>query len=50
MLFYLIEPGLIFKITHDGYDYEFSVKEVELVPSGYDEIWRIDFVKNELGI
>ena len=50
MLFYLIDPGLIFKITHDGYDYEFSVKEVELVPSGYDEIWRIDFVKNELGI
>ena len=50
MLFYLIESGLRFQITYDGYDYEFSVKEVELYPHNYTAIERINFVKKELGI
>lgn len=50
MLFYLIEPSLKFLISYDGYDYEFTVREVELFPHNYVAEERINFVKNQLGI
>lgn len=50
MLFYIIDPGIVFKITYGGYDYQFSAKDVEFVTHSptQENQDRIQYINNNL--